>query len=243
MVTEKLDIFQTIKDGVSLGLKNFLPFLLTVILYLVTCWIPYLNVGTTVGLYKAVIALGRGEKIEAATLFDKKNFEPMSGFFLLMGLQFIGTLAAFCFMFIPGIVLAIAWNFAMYFFLDKKVSPLKSLQLSYDATLGNKWRIFFTGLVCTLALLIAGTALMMIPKVGVVLYVIAVIVWTVLYCAVFSVMYRFFSEKADVIAAGHHRGHGRCCHGANPCEDPAVETDASDTEPAPDPLSDITTEA
>ena len=54
MATEKLDIMQTIKDGVQYGLKNFFPLLLMVLLYVVTVWIPYLNVGTTIGFYKAI---------------------------------------------------------------------------------------------------------------------------------------------------------------------------------------------
>ena len=60
MTTEKLDIMETIKEGVRYGLRNFLPLLVMVILYALTFWIPYLNVGTTIGLYKAVIAVGRG---------------------------------------------------------------------------------------------------------------------------------------------------------------------------------------
>lgn len=241
MATEKLDIVQTIKDGCNLGLKNFFPFLLTVILYVITVWIPYLNVGTTIGLYKSIIALGRGEKIDPVSIFAKENFKPMSGFFLLLGLQGLGTIVAFCFMFIPGIVLGIAWGFAMYFFLDKKISPLKALGLSYDATLGNKWRIFFTGLLCGLILAVVGGLLMLIPRVGIVLYVIAIIVWCVLYYAVFGVMYDFFSKKADAILAerhSHFHGHGPCC----PDDAPAAEEPVVD-EPEVDPFADVKTEA
>ena len=57
----------------------------------------------------------------------------------------MGVTVACFFMLIPGFVMGIAWGFAIYFFLDKKVSPLKALRLSYDTTFGNKWRIFFLG--------------------------------------------------------------------------------------------------
>ena len=217
-----------------------IPFLLTVILYVITVWIPYLNVGTTIGLYKSIIALGRGEKIDPVSIFDKANFKPMSGFFLLLGLQMLGTLLAFCFMFIPGIVLGIAWGFAMYLFLDKKISPVKALQLSFDATYGNKWRIFFTGLLCGLILAVVGGLLMLIPKVGIVLYVIATILWCVLYYAVFGVMYDFFSKRADAIIAerhSHFHGHGPCCAEAPVAEEPVVD------EPEVDPFADVKTEA
>jgi len=199
MATEKLDIMQTIKDGVRYGLKNFFPLLLMVILYAVTVWIPYLNVGTTIGLYKAVIGIGRGETIDPISIFSKENFKNLSGFFLLLGLLYMGITVACFFMFIPGMVMSIAWGFAVYFFIDKKVSPLKSLQLSYDSTFGNKWRIFLLGLVCGILIGIICGILTAIPKVGMVLCGVAVVLACAIMVAVEGVMYNFFSQKADDI--------------------------------------------
>jgi hypothetical protein len=199
MATEKLDIMQTIKDGVQYGLKNFFPLLLMVILYVVTVWIPYLNVGTTIGFYKAIISIGRGETIDPTSIFSGENFKNLSGFFLLLGLLYIGIVVATFFMFIPGLVMSIAWSFAVYFFIDKKVSPLKSLQLSYDSTFGNKWRIFFTELLCCILVSIVCGILAVIPKVGVVLSGIAVVLCAAIVVAVEGVMYNFFSQKADEI--------------------------------------------
>ena len=199
MATEKLDIMQTIKDGVQYGLKNFFPLLLMVILYVVTVWIPYLNVGTTIGLYKAIISIGRGETIDPTSIFSGENFKNLSGFFLLLGLLYIGTVVATIFMFIPGIVMGVAWSFAVYFFIDKKVSPLKSLQLSYDSTYGNKWRIFFTEFLCAFLVGLVCGILAAIPKVGPVLAGVAVILCCAIVVAVEGVMYDFFSKKADEI--------------------------------------------
>lgn len=199
MATEKLDIMQTIRDGVQYGLKNFFPLLLMVILYVVTVWIPYLNVGTTIGLYKAIIGIGRGETIDPVSIFSKDNFKNLSGFFLLLGLLYIGIVVAFFFMFIPGMVMSIAWGFAVYFFIDKKVSPLKSLQLSYDTTFGNKWRIFFTELLCGILISIICCIFVAIPKVGAVLAGIATVLCSAIMVAVEGVMYDFFSKKADDI--------------------------------------------
>ena len=199
MATEKLDIMQTIKEGVLYGLKNFFPLLLMVILYAVTVWIPYLNIGTTIGLYKAVIGIGRGETIDPTAIFSKENFKNLSGFFLLLGLLYMGITVACFFMFIPGMVMSIAWGFAVYFFLDKKVSPLKSLQLSYDSTFGNKWRIFLVGLICGILICVICGILATIPKVGMVLCGVAVVLSCAIMVAVEGVMYDFFSKKADEI--------------------------------------------
>ena len=199
MATEKLDIMQTIKDGVRYGLKNFFPLLLMVILYVVTVWIPYLNVGTTIGLYKAVIRIGRGETIDPTAIFAKENFKDLSGFFLLLGLLYMGITVACFFLFIPGIVMGIAWGFAIYFFLDKKVSPLTALRLSYDTTFGNKWRIFFLGFICAVVIGFLSGICAAIPKVGVVLCLLVAFLCAAIMVAVEGVMYNFFSKKADDI--------------------------------------------
>ncbi len=217
---EKLDIKQTIKDGVQYGLKNFLPLLLMIILYVVTVWIPWINVGTTIGLYKAIIGIGRGETINPTSIFDKENYQNISGFFLLMGLVYIGTIIAMFFMFIPAIVVGIAWSFAIYFYIDKKVSPLKAIQLSWDSTYGNKWRIFFVGLICWFLIGLICGILGCIPKVGGVFSAIAMIVCMAIVIAVEGVMYDFFSKKADTILA-KKRGH--CCKKEEE-EEPVVET-------------------
>ena len=226
MATEKLDIVKTIGDGIRYGLKNFFPLLLMVILYMVTVWIPYLNVGTTIGLYKAVIGIGRGETIDPTSIFAKENFHNLSGFFLLLGLLYIGTVVAMMFMLIPGIVMGIAWGFAIYFFLDKKVSPLKSLQLSYDTTYGNKWRIFFVEFLTALAIGLVCGLLGAIPKVGGVLAILAAIVCSAIAVAIEGVMYDFFSKKADTILAEKRERHHPHCGGpaaGEPAAEPVVE--------------------
>ena len=230
METEKLDIMQTIKDGVRYGLKNFLPLLLMVILYLVTVWIPYLNIGTTIGLYKAVIAIGRGETIDPTAIFAKENFKDLSGFFLLLGLLYMGVTVACFFMFIPGLVMSIAWGFAIYFFLDKKVSPLKALRLSYDTTFGNKWRIFFLGLLCGVIVGILCGVCAMIPKAGAVVAVLMSLLCTAICVAIQGVMYNFFSKKADTILEEKRNRHGRCCQGEEPVVDVVEEIDEVITE-------------
>ena len=227
MVTEKLDIMKTIKDGVQYGLKNFLPLIVMVILYVLTFWIPWLNVGTTIGLYKAVIGIGRGETINPTSIFDKENFQNIGKFFLLLGFLFGGITAAAFFMLIPAIVMGIAWGFAIYFIIDKKVSPLKALGLSYDSTYGNKWRIFAVGVVCAVIICLCQLVVGLIPKVGPVLSGIISILAAAIMLAIDGVMYDFFSKKADLILAEKCR-----CQGRPAFEAPEAE-EAPETEEAP----------
>ena len=203
MITEKLDIMGTIREGIRYGFKNFLPLLLMVVLYILTIWIPYLNVGTTIGLYKAVIGIGRGETIDPVAIFDKDNFKNLGGFFLLKGLVAVGTIAAAFFMLFPALVISIAWSFAVFFLIDKKVSPLKALSLSYDSTYGNKWRIFFTGLLCAFLIGLVSGILGAIPKIGPALSIIVSLLSGAIMVAVEGVMYNYFSQKADLLIAGN----------------------------------------
>ena len=195
----KINVMDTIKDGFQLALKNVLPLLLLVILYAITVWIPYLNVGTTVGLYKAVIAMSRGEVVDPMSIFDKENFKFFGNFFLLMGLLSMGITAATAFMFVPGIILSIAWSLAFYLLIDKKVSPLKSLTTSYDVTLGEKWRIFFIDLLVGIIIGVVCGLFTLIPKVGFVFVALTVIVGCAYAVAVEALMYRHFADKYEAM--------------------------------------------
>lgn len=224
---KKLDVVATLKEGFTLGLKNLVPLILLVILYCLTLWIPYLNVGTTIGMYKAVISMSKGEKIDPLSIFDKSNFAHLGSFFLLMGFLTIGIIVAGAFMFIPALIIGIAWDFALYFMIDKKVSPLKSLSLSYDATLGEKWRIFAVVVLLSIILSVATAIFGAIASIdgaffafiGGLLVVAAVIVGAAYAVAVEALMYKHFSEKADALIEGHHC----CCHHAEPAPEIAPE--------------------
>ena len=246
MTTEKLDIMKTIREGVSYGIRNFFPLFLMVILYFLTFWIPYLNVGTSIGLYKAVISIGRGETVDPLSIFNKDNFKNLGNLFLLMGFISIGTLAAAAFLFLPAIVISIAWGFAIYFLIDKHVSPLKALLLSYDSTFGNKWRIFFVEFLTALAIGLVCGLLGAIPKAGTVLAILGAFLCSAIAVAIEGVMYDFFSKKADAILAEKRErfGHGRCCHGEEAAAEAAETAEAVETvEIVEEAIDDVQTEA
>ncbi len=217
----KLNITETIIEACKIGVKNALHLLIAVILYVLTVWIPYLNVGTTIGLYKLIVLLSKGQMADPLSIFDKENFEKIGDFFLFLGLQSIGIGAAMLFMFIPAMIMGIAWEFAIYLFIDKGTSPLKSLSLSYDVTYGEKWRIFGVLAVFGILISIIATVFAFIPKVGFIFVAIIMILAAMVYVAVIAVMYRHFSEKADLLLAGKP---ACCCKAEAPAaEEPAAE--------------------
>ena len=228
MATQKLQVIPTIKAGIIYGLKNIPSLLGMVILYVLTVWIPYLNVGTTIGLQKAIIKIGRGEVINPLDIFAKENRQNLGDYFLLMGLMSMGIAGATAFMFIPGLVVSLAWGFAMYFFLDKGLSPTKALKVSYKSTDGEKWTIFWVVLLaCMLFSIVGGLlfGLSGIKYVGWLFAILGVAVYLIMFAALVAiegVMYAHFSEKADEIFADKIAAKEACgCAAPAPAPEPA----------------------
>ena len=144
---KKLDFAETFKDAITIGVKNAPSVIAAVALFLVTIWIPYINIGTFIAITLLPTQLAKGEVINPLGIFDSKYRRYMGEFLITMGLMVIPTYIAFLFMFIPGIVLSLAWSLAYYFLIEKGKNPIEALRASNDATYGSKWTMFFVILV------------------------------------------------------------------------------------------------
>jgi len=143
IVEKKLEVMPTIKDGIDIGVKNIGPILVNLILWILTCWIPYLNVGTTIGLAVGIVSkASRGETIPYTEIFDPKYRRYMGEYFLTCGLVGVGVAIGLVFLFIPGFVIAFAWYFAPMLAIDKGKNPTEAISLSNSITYGNKGRMF-----------------------------------------------------------------------------------------------------
>jgi len=139
---EKLDVVFTIKDAIEIGTKNIVPILVNVVLWALTVWIPYLNIGTTIGLCTGIVAMAsKGETISMTEIFDPKYRKYMGEFFLTMGLAGVGIGAGCVFFIVPGIVIGIAWSLAVLLVIDKGKNPTEAITLSNNLTYGHKLRM------------------------------------------------------------------------------------------------------
>ncbi len=154
-MNKKIDIMATLKDGIAIAGLNFLSLILVTLLYVITIWIPYLNVGTTIAMASLPAELAKGNMINPLFIFESKYRRNMGEFFILMALMSGAIGVGFMFMGIPGIVIAIAWNFAAVLFVDKDMPALDALRESNRITYGNKWRIFGAEFLIAFALCIA----------------------------------------------------------------------------------------
>ena len=159
---EKLGIIPTIRDGINIGLKNIGPILINVLLWALTAWIPYLNVGTTIGLAVGVIAkASKDEAIDFLEIFDPKYRKYMGEYFLTSGLVTIGVSAGIALFIIPGIIICIAWSLAVLLVIDKGKNPTEAISLSNNLTYGYKGKMFgtyfLTGLAFSIVQIILGS--------------------------------------------------------------------------------------
>lgn len=177
-------VVSILTEGIPLGIKNFVTIFGAAILWLLTFWIPYLNVGTTIAVSTMPMAIADNESPEGPTyIFDSKYRKYMGEYFILIGLMYMAIWTASVFLIIPGIVISLAWSQALYLLFDKQLNPIEALKESNEKTCGHKWTLFFVGLVFNMAFFILAFILLWIfIQIGVTfLVVIAVILLVGIY--------------------------------------------------------------
>ncbi|MDD2550960.1 MAG: YciC family protein [Bacteroidales bacterium] len=144
---KNLNFGQLLSNAVSLGLKNFFSLLGCLVLWLLTLWIPYVNVGTTIAIVTLPAAISKGKVISPFEIFSQKYYKFMGEFFLVTGLRSLIIVPATLFLIIPGIVLSIAYSLSTLLVVDKGKGASEALKLSNNLTYGNKVAIFFAQLI------------------------------------------------------------------------------------------------
>ena len=147
-----LSIGDIVSNGVSIGMKNFVNLLLASILWVVTIWIPYLNLGTTIAMIDIVARLARGEEISPTGIFDAKYRARIGEFFLFLAFYVAGLVSSYIFLATP--IVQTAWSLAPFLFVDKDRDPLESLKESNKLTYGHKMTIFLAMIVIYVAYIV-----------------------------------------------------------------------------------------
>ena len=152
---QHLKIGGIVSNSIKIGLKNIASLIGAVILWILTIWIPYLNVGTTIAMLGIVVAMSKGKVISPTEIFSAKYRRNMGEFFLLIGFLNIGITAGYAFVIIPGIVISLAWGQAIYLLIDKGYNPTEAITVSNRITYGKKWTIFFGTIILAVVCIIA----------------------------------------------------------------------------------------
>ena len=178
-----LNFSQTFKESFSIGFGHIGSCCGAILLWLLTCWIPYINLGTWFGLQAMVNAWAKGEPFSATDIFDSRYRRMLPE--LLLGGSFRCILLTVCIItVIPAVVLSIATMFTTLIILEKEYSPVEAIRESNRITYGSKWTIFGVMIVMEL---IVGAAIGVLggifavvglfsPAVGVVLGILELLV-------------------------------------------------------------------
>ena len=163
---KKFNSIDILTNGFGIGLKNIASLLGAVVLWVLTCWIPYINIGTTIAMTTLPIEMAKGNVFSPLVIFDKKYFAFIGEYFLITGLMISGILTGFAFFIIPGIVISLAWSLAVLLLIDKNLNPMEALTTSNKVTQGYKWIIFLAQLLFWVAICIFAWLFGKVPAVG-----------------------------------------------------------------------------
>jgi hypothetical protein len=139
---KELTIEGFFKEAVAIGLKNMLAIIVNAILWVLTIWIPYLNVGTTIAMTNLAAKMSRDEGLEMTEIFKPEYRKFMGEYFIVLMMSFMGMYLAALFFLVPAFVLQVAWSLATLLVLDKGMEPMAALKKSNELTYGKKWTIF-----------------------------------------------------------------------------------------------------
>ncbi len=163
----ELTVGNVIKESIAKGLKNFAPLAVNVLLWIVTFWIPYINIGTTIGLFVGIMTkIAKDEPLSMTEIFNEKYRKNFGEYIIVSSLMAMGIYVGMLFMVIPGIIIAIAWSLAVPLVIDKEINPSEAISLSNKLTYGHKWAIFgsqfLLGLIIYIAIAIVTAIVSMI---------------------------------------------------------------------------------
>ena len=118
MEKQTLQFNETLVDGITYAIMNFFQLVGCLILYLLTIWIPYVNIGTTIAMSYLPVKMAKEEVISPTHIFNAGYRKHMSHFFVLLGIMMISLIPLLCFFVVPAIVLYWAWSLSFYFLLE-----------------------------------------------------------------------------------------------------------------------------
>ncbi len=93
--TSGLDVVSVYKNCFVSGAQDLIPVVIASALWLVTVWIPYINIGTTIAMFTLPVWIVAGKKLSPIDLFLGEHRAKMFGLLRLHGLVLAACLVFF----------------------------------------------------------------------------------------------------------------------------------------------------
>jgi|TARA_B110000902_G_C14085817_1_gene504933 hypothetical protein len=121
-------------NGIIAFLASFLAAITIIgILAIPAIWIGYIE---------SLLRIRRGGKVDFGAFF-KVGFKQWWPLFVLVLLMFLGILAGFMLLIIPGVYLSVAWMFATYLKIDRDISISDAFGESRRLVSNSGWWLLF----------------------------------------------------------------------------------------------------
>lgn len=134
----------------------------TGLLYVITSWIPYVNIGTTIAMLNLPSELAQGKKFSPTFIFEAKFRKYIGEYIILFGTLFLTLLVSLPFGFVPILILGYGWSFAPLLLIDKGFNVSEAFTNSTNLTYGYKMKMFCTELLIKMIMSIAFVFVLMI---------------------------------------------------------------------------------
>ena len=95
-----------------------------------------------IGYIESLLRIRRGGKVDFGAFF-KVGFKQWWPLFVLVLLMFLGILAGFMLLIIPGVYLSVAWMFATYLKIDRDISISDAFGESRRLVSNSGWWLLF----------------------------------------------------------------------------------------------------
>ena len=128
MEPKRVDIAAAAADTFAIATRHAPSIIAAVILFLLTLWVPYVNLGTLIALTLLPVRLARDERIEALSIFRSEYRRRMGDFLLTAALKQAALALGTALLVIPGVVLALAWKPAYWCLAEHDKSPLEAIR-------------------------------------------------------------------------------------------------------------------
>lgn len=146
----------------------------------------------SLGFIKIMLLLVQDEYVEVADMFN--NFRPFLSYFVASFLYGIATFVGLLLLVIPGIFIAIRFQFYPYFILEENVSSFTALQKS-----------FYLSQNLTLELFLLGAVVIILNLVGILLFGVGIVLTYPLTTMATAIVYKSLTEERDSIPSDSYK--------------------------------------
>ena len=222
-----LDVVSVYKHCFISGAQDLIPVVIAAALWLVTVWIPYINIGTTIAMFTLPVWIVAGKKLSPIDLFLGEHRTKMFGLLRLHGLVLAACLVFYMIMAstfvsiqifskydpgfwtwvkvvllfacasVPFFMMTTAWSMAPFLLIEKGLEPAAALKESFRITEGVRLQVFA---IYAVPLLIAALILHLLGGINYfrwIVFAITIVATATAVVGLSAQVYRILGNKAD----------------------------------------------